>query len=330
MEQDSAKTITFVDLFCGIGSFHHSLSSLGWKCVFACDIDEDCQKTYEANYGMKPAGDITQIDPADVPKFDVLCAGFPCQPFSDMGNRKGFEDARGNMFFELMRFVNHHQPSAVILENVLGLKRHDEGRTLETIMQTLRDQNYNVVEKDLLCSDYGIPQMRRRIFIVALKSKIPEAMLDFPVTGSPTLTDYLNKGRPENVHLKFTRNAVAHTIRCGGRKSPMRDSHNWDGYLAVKPGRKSATPYRLSIKDCLKLQGFDEDTFVFEGPEKSHWHMLGNTIPTNFTKLVGTAVHAALLLASGEPVNTVKRTTCEESHAEPAGVKKFKEQDDQQ
>jgi DNA-cytosine methyltransferase len=291
------KQVTFIDLFCGIGSFHHSLSALGWKCVFACDIDENCQNTYEKNHGIRPAGDITQIDPASVPPFDVLCAGFPCQPFSTAGNRRGFSDSgRGNMFQELMRFVAHHSPKCVILENVTGLVNHDEGRTLQRIISDLEQRDYNVLVDELTCSDYGIPQMRKRIFIIAAKCDIPSDFLRFQHVKSKPLSQFLNHGRPRSACLVFTEKTVAYTIRCGGKHSSIDGGHNWDGYRAKRTGFSDEFVYRLTINDCLKLQGFNEHTFVMVGSARAQWKMLGNTIPTNLTRLVGTAVHQLLHL----------------------------------
>ena len=106
----------FIDLFCGIGSFHYSFKKLNWECVMSCDIDNAVKDTYKHNYGLLPLGDITEIDPADVPSYDILCAGFPCQPFSQCGQHKGFDDKRGTLFFNIMKFVQHHRPKIIVLE----------------------------------------------------------------------------------------------------------------------------------------------------------------------------------------------------------------------
>lgn len=302
--------VKFIDLFCGIGSFHQSLKTLGWKCVFACDIDEDCRNTYEKNHGLKPAGDITCIDVKEVPSFDVLCSGFPCQPFSIAGKHKGFEDRRGNMFYETMRFVEHHQPACVILENVAGLEKHDSGRTLTTIIATLEKQAYSVNYRVLLCSDYGIPQMRKRMFIVATKQAQSSSFLDFEKQITPTLTEYMNNGRRSEDHLTFTRKDVAYTIRCGGKHSPVDDGHNWDGYYAKKASSKEFV-YRLTIADCLRLQGFDPSTFILSGSAKSHAKMVGNTIPTNLTLLIGNAVNDILKDEYEFEKNTIKKLKSE-------------------
>lgn len=131
----------FVDLCCGIGGFHQALSSIGRgdnKCVLACDIDEDCRENYELNYNIKPEGDVTKIDIKSIPRFDVLCAGFPCQPFSKAGQQNGFEDDRGNIFFDICKIVEYHKPKYIILENVRNLASHDKGNTWKVIKNKIK------------------------------------------------------------------------------------------------------------------------------------------------------------------------------------------------
>ena len=133
------KKFKFVDLFCGIGGFHQAMESLGGECVFASDIDDDCRKTYEANYGIKPAGDITKIDAREIPAHDVLCAGFPCQAFSKAGKRLGFDDEiKGTLFFEVCRILDYHKPKYALLENVRNLASHDKGNTWRVIHDRLK------------------------------------------------------------------------------------------------------------------------------------------------------------------------------------------------
>jgi C-5 cytosine-specific DNA methylase len=126
---NSFSGVKFIDLFCGIGGFHQALVNLGCECVFACDIDESCREVYRKNYGIKPKGDIRKIDVNSIPKFDVLCAGFPCNTFSKAGLQKGFGDARGNLFFNICEIARVHKPRYMILENVRNLANHDKGNT---------------------------------------------------------------------------------------------------------------------------------------------------------------------------------------------------------
>ena len=160
---------TFIDLFAGVGGFRIAMQNLGGKCVFSSEIDRYAKKTYEINFGEVPFGDITKINEKNIPEHDILCAGFPCQAFSIAGKRRGFEDeTRGTLFFDIARIIKEKQPKAFFLENVKGLRNHDKGRTLKTILKTLReDLNYFVPEPKIMnAKDFGVPQNRERIFIV--------------------------------------------------------------------------------------------------------------------------------------------------------------------
>lgn len=170
------KSFKFIDLFCGIGGFHQALSQMGGECVFASDSDKECQLTYFENYGIEPVGDITKIDVKSIPKFDVLCAGFPCQSFSKAGNRKGIEDARGTLFFDILRIAKYHKPSHMILENVRNLAGHDKGRTWNIIHENLINLGYSVSENPIIFSPHliGIPQHRERVFILCKRSDLGE------------------------------------------------------------------------------------------------------------------------------------------------------------
>ena len=257
------ENLRFIDLFSGIGSFHYSFKKHGMTCVMASDILKPAVDTYNANYEMMPRGDIKLIREEDVPEHDILCAGFPCQPFSQCGHHKGFSDTRGTMFHEIMRIVNYSNPRIVILENVPALVKHDNGNTFSTIKNTLEESGYTVIHKVLKCSDYGIPQMRKRLFIVCFKDIVVNNIDDFfnmdEFLETKTLSEYLNRN--------FVKDN-AYTLRCGGRHSPVNDRHNWDGYMV------DGNEYRLSLEDGLKLQGFDEN-FELLGSENSEMETIG-------------------------------------------------------
>lgn len=166
---------TYASLFSGIGGFEQALNKLGGTCVFASEFDKFAAQAYEVIYGEKPAGDITQIEAEDIPNHDLLVGGFPCQAFSVAGNRKGLEDARGTLFFEIARIAKEKQPKALLLENVKGLVNHDKGRTLDLMIETLNEIGY-IVDFDVLNSKFfGVPQNRERIFIVAIQNDLIEA-----------------------------------------------------------------------------------------------------------------------------------------------------------
>lgn len=171
------KKFKFIDLFCGIGGFHQAMEALGGECVFASDIDADCRKTYEDNYGIKPEGDITKIDAKDIPAHDVLCAGFPCQSFSKAGNRLGFEDeTKGTLFFDVCRILNFHKPKYALLENVRNLASHDHGNTWKVIHDSLNQLGYNLLPEPVIFSPHnlGIPQHRERVYIMCVRKDIGE------------------------------------------------------------------------------------------------------------------------------------------------------------
>ena len=157
---------TFIDLFAGLGGFHLALNELGCKCVFACELKQDLIEQYKKNFpGTRIEGDITQIDPAEIPPHDILCAGFPCQPFSQAGKREGFNDDRGNLFYYIYNIIKEHKPQFIILENVSNLKGHDGGNTWKVIREKL-EEFYEVSASILSPHQFGIPQHRKRIYIV--------------------------------------------------------------------------------------------------------------------------------------------------------------------
>lgn len=156
----------FIDLFCGIGGFRIGLERNGFDCVFSSEINTHACEMYEANYGDNPLCDITTLDPSTMPDFDVICGGFPCQAFSAAGQKKGFEDSRGTLFFDICRILKEKNPTGFILENVDNLAKHDEGKTLKVMLQSLKSLGYNVNYKILNARDFGVPQSRKRIILV--------------------------------------------------------------------------------------------------------------------------------------------------------------------
>ena len=157
VDSELLKGYNFIDLFCGIGGFHLALSSFGAKCVFASDIDENARKIYKKNLKLEPRGDIIKIKNKDIPAHDILCAGFPCQPFSISGNQKGFDDPRGKLFFQIIRIARYHKPKIILLENVKNLKTHNYSNTLREIKEQLNKIGYYVFDEVLTASDFGVP-----------------------------------------------------------------------------------------------------------------------------------------------------------------------------
>lgn len=172
----------FIDLFAGIGGMRLAFEKAGGLCVFSSEWDQFAQKTYAENFGEMPHGDITKIDEREIPKFDILTAGFPCQPFSSIGKRQGFKHkTQGTLFYDVARIIEYHKPKAFLLENVSGLITHDKGRTLATIIETLEELNYSVSYKVLDSAQYGVPQKRQRIYIVGFNNnKVRKSEFVFP------------------------------------------------------------------------------------------------------------------------------------------------------
>lgn len=180
--------LKFIDLFAGVGGFHLALKDKA-DCVFVSEWEDNARKTYLANYGEQInesnipfVGDITKVDPKNIPNFDILCGGFPCQPFSIAGKQLGFEHAtQGTLFFDLIKIINFHKPKVVFLENVKNLQSHDNGNTFKIIKKSLEDEGYYVFHKILNSKTHGnVPQNRERIFIVAFKDKEQSDKFNFP------------------------------------------------------------------------------------------------------------------------------------------------------
>ena len=268
-------TYKFIDLFAGIGGFHLALHNLGAECVFASEWDEHARKTYELNFkDISPelfesgnyVGDITKVDKASIPDFDILCAGFPCQPFSQAGHKLGFEDTRGTLFFDIVQILQIKKPKAFFLENVRGLLKHDNGKTFEVIKNTLTKElgyslNYSIVK----ASEHGLPQHRPRLFMVGFRN--PETPFEYPAKRELqfNMSDVM-KGKVDR--------AVGFTLRVGGGKSPIDDRRNWDGYIVDGEVR------RLTPTEGKKMQGFPDD-FDFPVSNSEALKQLGNSVAVN-------------------------------------------------
>lgn len=270
------KTITFIDLFAGIGGFHLAFHNLGAKCVFVSEWDKAARETYKKNFEkIQPelftpetidqtfTGDITTVLPKSIPDFDIITGGFPCQPFSQAGLKKGFNETRGTLFFDIANIMKEKQPKAFFLENVRGLLTHDGGRTFATIQRVLTEElGYNFFYKVVKASDYGVPQHRPRLFMVGFKDKSIDFEFPEPVKLTMTMDDVFD-GKVNKT--------VGYTLRVGGRGSGLADRRNWDTYLVDGEVR------RLSSKEGLRMQGFP-DTFEFPVSETQAMKQLGNSV----------------------------------------------------
>ena len=202
-QKNDGQKLRGIDLFCGIGGFRLAMERNNIDCVFSSDIDSFAQKTYAENFGEKPYGDITKIEASEIPPFDILTAGFPCQPFSYSGLNQGFEDkTRGTLFFDILRIIEYHQPKMFFLENVKGLKSHLNGETLQTIIKSLEEQGYSVKWNVLNSLDFGLPQARERWYCVGYKEDID---FQFPKgkRKGAVLKDIIDEYSNENEKLKL-------------------------------------------------------------------------------------------------------------------------------
>ena len=264
--------VTFIDLFAGIGGFHLALHNVGAECVFASEWDDSARLTYETNFRKISsnlfkngnfAGDITKVDKKSIPDFDILCAGFPCQPFSQAGFKKGFSDIRGTLFFDIAEIIRVKKPKAFFLENVRGLYSHDEGRTFETIKETLTEElGYSFHHAIVKASDHGLPQHRPRLFMVGFKNNDSE--FEFPKKRKLkyTMSDVM-KGEVDR--------EIGYTLRVGGKRSPIDDRRNWDGYIVNGEVR------RLTPSEGKKMQGFPA-SFKFPVSDSEALKQLGNSV----------------------------------------------------
>ncbi len=231
----------------------------------ASDIDNTANETYFANYGIKPRGDIYDIPSSKIPDFDLLCAGFPCQPFSQVGPHGGFDDIRGLLIFEVIRILRDKKPKAFILENVKGLRNIQKGKPFEIICEELRKVGYKLYTEVLEAKDYGTPQLRKRLFFVGIRNDI-NAVFEWPkpIPLKYTLSEVM-QGETEREY--------AFTIRIGGRKSGINNRFNWDCY------RVDGQPRYITPQECLLLQGFPKD-FKLCGIEKQQFSQVGNSVST--------------------------------------------------
>jgi DNA (cytosine-5)-methyltransferase 1 len=289
-------TFKFIDLFAGIGGMRIAFEKVGGECVFSSEWDKFAQQTYMANFNEIPHGDITKVELKEVPKHDVLIGGFPCQPFSHAGLKRGFEDTRGTLFFDVARIIDHRKPSMVLLENVKGFTTHDKGRTMETVKETLEGLGYNVFLKVLNARDFGVPQNRERIFIVALnKRKLGSIGFDFPhpLRKSTKLGDILEK----SVDEKYT---ISNKLWAGHKRRlrEHREKGNGFGYSLFnsesvytstisaryyKDGseilieQKNANPRKLTPREAARLQGFPE-SFQIPVSDNQAYKQFGNSV----------------------------------------------------
>ena len=299
LRQPENPAFRFIDLFAGIGGIRIPFQEKGGECVFSSEWDKFSQKTYNANFGEIPAGDITKIASDDIPDFDILLGGFPCQPFSQAGLHKGFEDTRGTLFFEIERILRDKRPKAFLLENVKQLRGHDGGRTLKIIMDHLEQLNYYASAKVLRAADYGVPQIRERIYIVGLDRnyyKLPDNY-EFPFpkpTGIPTkvgnilervvdekytISDRLWEGHKRR-KIENRKHGKGFGYSLFNEDSPYTSTISARYYKdgsEILIEQKNKNPRKLTPRECARLQGFP-DNFVIPVSDAQAYKQFGNSV----------------------------------------------------
>lgn len=301
--------IRFIDLFAGIGGIRLGFEGQdnNTECVFSSEWDKFAQKTYEANFGQIPAGDITKIKASEIPNFDVLLAGFPCQPFSAIGKREGFKNkAQGTMFFEVLRILKYHMPKAFLLENVQGLLTIQHGETFKTIIELLTKAGYNVQWKLLQASDFGLPQSRRRVIIVGFRSDIDASSFAFPTgNGKTKYVGNILEDDPEGYsiskHLQksylFKKDdghplVVDKNSKCFAKT--LNASYHKIQRITGTFVKGGETGLRLfSELECKRLQGFPDD-FKVPVSRTQMYRQFGNSVAIPMIEAVSSKIKKVL------------------------------------
>jgi DNA (cytosine-5)-methyltransferase 1 len=276
------KRYTFIDLFAGIGGFHIAFSNLGCECVYISEFEKYARITYENYFRTKHpklfknpkhfGGDITKITDTDkhilenIPPFDILTGGFPCQPFSQAGFKKGFLDkTRGTLFFDIARILKVRKPKAFFIENVRGLLNHDGGKTIALMKKVINKLGYSFHYKIIKASDFGVPTHRPRLYMVGFKNDADyhiKFTFPDPIPLKLTLSDILG-GKTDRV--------IGYTLRVGGTSSGINDRRNWDTYRVDGKVRK------ITVQEAAKLMGFPND-FTFPVSNRQAMKQLGNSV----------------------------------------------------
>ncbi len=313
--KNKTHLFTFIDLFAGIGGIRIPFQEMGGECVFTSEWDKFAQKTYKANFGVTPAGDITKVKEQEIPDFDILLGGFPCQPFSQAGLHKGFEDTRGTLFFEIERIIKSKRPKAFLLENVKQLKGHDHGRTFRVIMQHLNALNYHCEARVLRAADFGVPQIRERIYIVGFDREfynIP-AVYSFPFPLPSGVKTTVGSILEKNVDDRYT---ISDKLWEGHQQRKIRNREQGKGfgyslfteqspYTSTLSARyykdgseilieqKGKNPRKLTPRECARLQGFP-DGFIIPVSNAQAYKQFGNSVAVPVIRALATVIRSEM------------------------------------
>jgi DNA (cytosine-5)-methyltransferase 1 len=286
----------FIDLFAGIGGIRLAFEKQGGKCVFTSEWDKFAQQTYSENFGDIPSGDITEIHEKDVPNHDILLAGFPCQPFSHAGLKRGFDDIRGTLFFDIVRIIKEKKPRMVLLENVKGFASHDKGNTFKVVCSTLEKLGYEVQYKVLNAREFGVPQNRERIYIVGIdRKRTLQAPFSFPkppnlpitvgeilesrVDPKYTISDKLWKGHQRRLKEHRAKgNGFGYSLfnASSPYTSTISARYYKDG-SEILLEQKGKNPRKVTPREAARLQGFP-DSFKIPVSDAQAYRQFGNSV----------------------------------------------------
>lgn len=295
------KQIKFIDLFAGIGGIRIALEKVGAKCVFSSEWDKYARQTYEANFNEIPHGDIKEIATNLIPNFDILCAGFPCQPFSSIGKREGFEHpTQGTLFYEILRILEAKHPISFLLENVPGLINHDSGKTFQIILESLNDLNYDVFYQVLDAANYGIPQHRKRIYFIGFNRRYTSNLVNFSFPQKYTtrvdigqfieshpegycISQHLQKaylfkkddGKPQVVD-KSSKGCVKTLVSTYHKIQRLTGTFVKDGNTGIR---------LLSHNECKAIMGFPQD-FIIPVSRTQMYRQLGNSVAIPVVEII--------------------------------------------
>lgn len=357
----SNPQLRFIDLFAGIGGFRLGFESVGCKCVFSSEIDEHACKMYELNFGENPKCDITQLDPKNVPDFDILCAGFPCQAFSICGKQKGFYDeTRGTLFFDICRILEEKKPRAFVLENVFNLGKHDSGRTLTVMLSILSELGYTVVYKVLNARDFGVPQNRERIIIIGNREGRAFDYSKLKINTIDSMKPFLDKTGdfeilPTNTYTILEQSLIKKQLRsglifCGYRNKRIRTVgvrpgtehlsrvhkqpnriYDANGVHPTLAAQESSGRYfikdgdivrKLTMDECFRFMGFPEN-YKKTGGTARLYARIGNSICVNMVKAV--AIEVVNQFFIGEEIMDKETRFLEDKYNEAEKITKLED-----
>ena len=291
-----SKQFTFIDLFAGIGGTRLAFQAHGGTCVFSSEWDKFAQQTYAGNFQEVPAGDIRLISEKNIPAHDVLSAGFPCQPFSHAGLKMGFDDTRGTLFFDIARIIRHHKPKLVLLENVKGFLSHDKGNTFQVVKSILEKLGYEVHAKVLNAKDFGVPQNRERIYIVAINRKLTNSSpFTFPSSRADKklVGDILESRVPDKYTISdrlwagHQRRLAEHRARGNGFGYSLFNSRSeytstisaryYKDGSEILISQRNKNPRKITPREAARLQGFPE-SFWIPVSDAQAYRQFGNSV----------------------------------------------------